>query len=179
MTIATQAQGGARSQLGVIEGEGGVVTDYIEKPTLDYEVSMGIYVYSPRAIELIPTGRFDFPDLVLALIEAGEKVCRYHFDGTWYDIGTIGELELATTAYNDDAEISIPPPIDRRSLDSKSSVLDLSSVGGMVCDQRGVPPTPSSPRTLLRRFLLWCADPAAALAATHPFPARPRQGPGR
>ncbi len=26
---------------------------------------MGIYVYDPRALEHIPEGRFDFPDVVL------------------------------------------------------------------------------------------------------------------
>lgn len=108
MTIATKRKE-VTIDLGVIEAEEEAVTGYIEKPTLGYEVSMGIYVYSPRAIELIPDGRFDFPDLVLALIGAGEKVCRYHFDGPWYDIGTIGELELATSAYNDEADLFEPP----------------------------------------------------------------------
>ena len=31
-----------------------MVTGYIEKPTLHYEVSMGVYVYDPRALERIP-----------------------------------------------------------------------------------------------------------------------------
>jgi NDP-mannose synthase len=88
--------------LGVIEGEDGVVTDYIEKPTLKYVVSMGIYAYSPRALEHIPKGPFDFPDVVLALIEAGEKVCTYQFDGTWFDIGTPAEHERAQAQFMED-----------------------------------------------------------------------------
>ena len=69
---------------------------------------MGIYVYSPTAIDHIPTGRFDFPDLVLALIAAGERVCKYRFDGAWFDIGTAGQLELATSAFEADPRVFEP-----------------------------------------------------------------------
>ena len=38
---------------------------------------MGIYVYSPRGDRRrVPRGRFDFPDLVLALLADGERVCQ-------------------------------------------------------------------------------------------------------
>ena len=98
LTIATHDQN-VPLALGVIEGEDGVVTNYIEKPTLHYQVSMGIYVCGPRALEAIPDARFDFPDLVLALLAAGERVSTYHFDGEWFDIGTVQEHERATLAY--------------------------------------------------------------------------------
>ena len=32
----------------MIESDDGYVTGYVEKPTLHYDVSMGIYVYDPR-----------------------------------------------------------------------------------------------------------------------------------
>ena len=86
-------------QLGVIEGDGDVVTGYVEKPTLQYEVSMGIYVYSPSTLGMIPDGHFDFPDVVLALIEAGKHVCKYRFQGEWFDIGTPGDLDRAAAEY--------------------------------------------------------------------------------
>ena len=55
------------------EHDTGRVTGYSEKPTFDFEVSMGVYCFAPRAIELIEPGeRLDFPDLVLRLIAAGE-----------------------------------------------------------------------------------------------------------
>lgn len=103
LTIAAHRKD-VRIDLGVIEGEGAPVTDYIEKPTLSYEVSMGIYVYGPEAIERIPPGRFDFPDLVLALLAAGAPVRKFAFDGPWYDIGTPSEHTLATDAYDADPE---------------------------------------------------------------------------
>lgn len=88
-------------QLGVLEGEGESVSDYVEKPTLNYDVSMGIYIYEPRALDHVPPRRFDFPDLVLELIKAGERVVRYPFDGAWYDIGTPEEYERASIAFSE------------------------------------------------------------------------------
>jgi NDP-sugar pyrophosphorylase family protein len=88
--------------LGVIEHTGGVVRDYVEKPTMEYEVSMGIYAYSPRALEHIPAGHFDFPELVKALLAAGEKVVTYPFEGTWYDIGTPTDYDTAVARLEQD-----------------------------------------------------------------------------
>ena len=81
--------------LGVIETEEGFVTEYIEKPTMHFQVSMGVYAYSPAALELIPEGYFDFPDLVQALIAKGENVATYKAQARWYDIGTVEEHERA------------------------------------------------------------------------------------
>lgn len=98
LTIASHRKE-VKIDLGVIEGDDGVATGYVEKPMLHYEVSMGIYVYSPAAISHIPAERFDLPDLVLALIAAGERVCKFPFPGPWYDIGTAGELLNASAAF--------------------------------------------------------------------------------
>jgi len=81
--------------LGVIESDGGRVNGYREKPTIDYDVSMGIYVYEARVLELLPEGPCQFPDLVQRLLAAGEKVAAYRSDEAWYDLGTINEYERA------------------------------------------------------------------------------------
>ena len=75
--------------LGVIQFNGdGRVAGYIEKPTTDYTASMGVYIFEPRVLEYIPEGKYlDFPDLILKLIAAGEKVFGYAFDGYWMDLG--------------------------------------------------------------------------------------------
>lgn len=101
LTIAAKNQT-VQISLGVIEGEDGVVSGYVEKPALQYEVSMGIYIYEPSVLEHIPRRRFDFPDVVLALIAAGEKVRAYRYDGPWFDIGTPDQHEMASTAFEDD-----------------------------------------------------------------------------
>jgi NDP-sugar pyrophosphorylase family protein len=87
LTIATHKKQ-VKIQLGVLEREGNKVTGYIEKPTYDYEVSMGIYAYTDRAVSFIPEDTyFDFPDLVKALISAGEHVYCHPSDDDWLDIG--------------------------------------------------------------------------------------------
>jgi NDP-sugar pyrophosphorylase family protein len=83
--------------LGVVQWDGDdCVSGYIEKPTYDYTVSMGIYVFEPRVLAHIPAGQYlDFPDLVLKLIAAGEKVTGYVFDGYWMDLGRADDYEQA------------------------------------------------------------------------------------
>jgi NDP-sugar pyrophosphorylase family protein len=78
------------------EHDTGRVTGYSEKPTFDFEVSMGVYCFAPRAIELIEPGeRLDFPDLVLRLIAAGEPVKAWRSDDYWLDIGRPDDYEQA------------------------------------------------------------------------------------
>jgi NDP-sugar pyrophosphorylase family protein len=83
--------------LGVIQWDGKpVIKGYIEKPTYDYCVSMGVYVFAPRVIKYIPRGEYlDFPDLVRILIKSGEKVVGYPFDGYWQDLGRPDDYEHA------------------------------------------------------------------------------------
>jgi NDP-sugar pyrophosphorylase family protein len=83
--------------LGVIQWDDAYrINGYIEKPTYDYSVSMGIYVFEPRVISFIPRGEYlDFPDLVRKLIAAGEKVVGYNFDGYWQDLGRPDDYEVA------------------------------------------------------------------------------------
>jgi NDP-sugar pyrophosphorylase family protein len=91
--------------LGVIESEDGLVTGYREKPSHSYDVSMGVYVYEPKALEHLPDGACQFPDLVERLLEAGEPVAAYRSDAEWYDIGTFGELERATKDMSERPEL--------------------------------------------------------------------------
>ncbi len=78
-----------RIDLGVLQLNGShEVVGYIEKPEFDFHVSMGIYVFEPRVLQYIPFNQYlDFPDLVLKLIHAGEKVVGFPFDGYWQDLG--------------------------------------------------------------------------------------------
>lgn len=89
-------------ELGVIDSDDGFVRAYTEKPTLSFTVSMGIYVYEPAALRHVPAERFDFPDLVKALLAAGERVALYPFDGTWFDIGTPSDHQAALAAVDAD-----------------------------------------------------------------------------
>ena len=83
--------------LGIVKmDETNRLTDYIEKPTLHYEVSMGIYVFEPRVLTHIPSNDYlDFPTLVRKLMAAGEKVCGYPHEGYWLDLGRKEDYEQA------------------------------------------------------------------------------------
>ena len=77
------------------------VTGYSEKPTLNYDASMGVYCFSPRAIQQITPGeRLDFPDLVLRLIDVGEDVRAWRPDCYWLDIGRHDDYEQAQEEFN-------------------------------------------------------------------------------
>ena len=52
-----------------------------------------------RRSRAVPKGRFDIPDLVLALLDAGVPVGSYPFDGYWLDIGRHDDYEQALGDY--------------------------------------------------------------------------------
>ena len=95
--------------LGVIETEGGYLSAYREKPTMDYLVSMGINVLSHRALQWIPPrGPFDMPDLFVALMEAGEKVHCSELDCYWQDIGRFDDFQKASQDFTEDPHRFLP-----------------------------------------------------------------------
>ena len=100
LTIAAH-QKQVKIDLGVLEtDEHGALVDYIEKPTKEYSVSMGIYIYSPRVLEMIPRGEYlDFPTLAMKLKNAGKKVLTWKTDATWLDLGRPSDLQEATEMF--------------------------------------------------------------------------------
>ncbi len=92
-----------RIDLGVIRTNGNSeVAGYTEKPTYDFLVSMGIYVFEPCVLSYIGyREHLDFPDLVLRLIEAGERVVSYPFDGYWMDLGRFEDYEQAVMGFEE------------------------------------------------------------------------------
>lgn len=86
---------------GVIEEEPkGFLGKYVEKPTLSYSVSMGINVFSRRALAHMETGqRLDIPELITRLTEAGESVACHRQDCYWLDIGRADDYQLATDEF--------------------------------------------------------------------------------
>jgi NDP-sugar pyrophosphorylase family protein len=83
-----------------VEGNTRRVTGFEEKPESPYVVSMGVYVLEPQAIDYIEKGEYlDLPDLVVRLLDAGEPVGSYLYDGYWLDIGRHEDYEQAITEY--------------------------------------------------------------------------------
>ena len=88
--------------LGVLEtDDDGKLVSYNEKPLYSFNVSMGIYVYEPRALEYIPKGKYmDFPDLVQVLLDHGEKVAGFYSNDYWLDIGRREDYEIAQQEFD-------------------------------------------------------------------------------
>ena len=91
-----------RIDLGVIQTNHDYeVVGYIEKPTYDFYVSMGVYVFEPSVLPYIPYCEYlDFPDLVIKLIGAGERVLSYPYQGYWMDLGRISDYEQALDEFD-------------------------------------------------------------------------------
>lgn len=87
--------------LGVLHlDSSGAITDYVEKPTMHYSVSMGIYLFEPRILQLIPQNeRLDLPELVKKLLALGERVQTYHHTGYWLDIGRHDDYQEAIKTF--------------------------------------------------------------------------------
>ncbi len=87
---------------GVVEcDEENRMVGYREKPSIEYMVSMGIYVFEPKVLDYIPRGKYlDLPDLVKILMSAGEKVVSYPYKGYWQDLGRPDDYERATADFD-------------------------------------------------------------------------------
>jgi len=99
-TIATH-QRRVKIDLGVVQKNGSdEILGYVEKPTYEFLVSMGMYVFEPHVLEYIPHNQYlDFPDLVLRMIKSGERVLSYPFDGYWQDLGRPDDYEQAVQEF--------------------------------------------------------------------------------
>lgn len=99
-TIASHVRH-VRIDYGVIQTNGDhEIIGYIEKPTNEFLVSMGIYVFEPRVLGYIKFNQFlDLPNLVLNMIAAGERVLSYPYDGYWMDLGRLGDYEQAVADF--------------------------------------------------------------------------------
>jgi NDP-sugar pyrophosphorylase family protein len=61
---------------------------FTEKPKVDYQVSMGIYMVSKKALDFIPEDtKFGFDDLMLALLDKNLNPKVEKFSEYWMDIG--------------------------------------------------------------------------------------------
>lgn len=96
--------------LGVVDSDGrGLVTSYTEKPTLVYDVSMGIYVMENEALGYLPAGGpFDLPDLIRALIADDRPVVAYPFEGWWLDIGRADDYAEAVEVFETQRDAFLP-----------------------------------------------------------------------
>jgi NDP-mannose synthase len=99
LTIATY-QRRVDVDFGVLTVEAGKVVGFVEKPKLDYEVSMGVYAVSRSALAGYSAGEpLGFDRLVLDLLAKGHNPASYAFDGYWLDIGRPEDYDRANSEF--------------------------------------------------------------------------------
>jgi NDP-mannose synthase len=86
---------------GVLETTDTRLVGLREKPRMCFEVSMGIYMVSQRALDFIPVDQpYGFDQLMLGLVEANQEVVVHKFNGYWLDIGRQGDYAQAIDEFD-------------------------------------------------------------------------------
>ena len=87
---------------GLIEFDGRLrVTGYREKPRFPGDVSMGVYMFSRQALDLVPAGEYmDIPTLVTRLVQEGREVRASLADCRWLDIGRQDDYAEAIATFD-------------------------------------------------------------------------------
>jgi NDP-sugar pyrophosphorylase family protein len=108
-TVATYRRE-VKIDLGVLKmDDAGRLLDYIEKPTYDFAVSMGVYCFDPRICRLITPGeRVSMPVLMLRARDAGEPILCFRDECYWLDIGRPDDYARAIEDFRRDRSRFLP-----------------------------------------------------------------------
>tara|TARA_Y100000991_G_scaffold187870_1_gene153076 strand:- start:94 stop:804 length:711 start_codon:yes stop_codon:yes gene_type:complete len=88
--------------LGVLETRDEVFDNYIEKPTYNFTVSMGIYAFNKSITKYLEKGvPLDIPDLILRLKKNNKTISCYKGNYDWLDIGRFDDYEMATRIFKE------------------------------------------------------------------------------
>lgn len=76
------------------------LVEFQEKPSLHYDVSMGIYCLNRSVVEALPKGKpYGFDNLMIDSISQKQKVSIQKFEGYWLDIGRTEDYQAANDNY--------------------------------------------------------------------------------
>jgi NDP-sugar pyrophosphorylase family protein len=108
-TIATYRRQ-VKIDLGVLESdEQGRLVDYIEKPSYDFSVSMGVYCFDPAVCQFVQPGeRVSMPELMLRMRDAGHPILCYREECYWLDIGRPDDYARAIEDFRRDRALFLP-----------------------------------------------------------------------
>jgi len=77
-------------------------TRWNEKPTIEYLVSMGIYVFSKKVLNYLPDEEhFGIPNLIQILHKKEQKIMGFIHKGYWLDIGRPDDYEKACLDFSE------------------------------------------------------------------------------
>ena len=75
---------------------------FIEKPIYHFDVSMGVYVFSKKVLDLIPENTpFGIDDLSIKMLSQKLIINTYPFSGYWLDIGRPDDFDKANEDIKD------------------------------------------------------------------------------
>ena len=81
---------------GVLETNNKELISFKEKPSINFEVSMGIYMLSKKILDIVPSDElYGFDDLMNQMLKSKQMVKVKPFDGYWLDIGRPDDYRLA------------------------------------------------------------------------------------
>lgn len=87
---------------GVVVERDGRIESIEEKPIQRFTVSSGMYVLSPRALDLVPGDQFfDMPSLFDAMVANGLTTRCHRINGYWLDIGRLPDFERANRDFDE------------------------------------------------------------------------------
>jgi len=95
MTVAVRQQE-IHLPYGVVETDGVMIHDIVEKPVLRHLMNAGFYLLNPQICQYIPAGQpYDMPDLILRLVSENLRVVSFPVREYWLDIGQHGDYAQA------------------------------------------------------------------------------------
>jgi NDP-sugar pyrophosphorylase family protein len=108
LTVATY-QREVKIDFGTLESVDDYIVNFSEKPTLPYQVSMGVYAMSRSTLARYPKNvEFGFDDLVLDLLARHDRPRAYPFSGYWLDIGRPADYDEANQCFEELRPILLP-----------------------------------------------------------------------
>jgi NDP-sugar pyrophosphorylase family protein len=93
----------AKIDFGVLKYDAnGHLTAFEEKPSYDFDVSMGVYCLNRSSIENLPRGqKYGFDNLMLDGLLNKKKISIEPFSGYWLDIGRPDDYQYADDHYEE------------------------------------------------------------------------------
>src|ERR1700712_4512640 len=99
ITVATYSRE-VKIDFGVLEIANSQITEFREKPSLQYAVSMGVYGLTRRVLERYAEGTaMGFDTLMLDQLSLGRSPRSFGFDGYWLDIGRPDDYDRANNEF--------------------------------------------------------------------------------
>lgn len=91
-----------RIDYGVLKIDAHRLVGFEEKPSVEYTVSMGVYVVNRDLLSLVPPDTsYSFDALMLELLRGNDPVNIYPHDGYWLDIGRPDDYAQAVDEFAD------------------------------------------------------------------------------